>query len=64
MTCPECERYRVLLAVTQDARTRAALIADQAAHWRAEHPDGDARTRASAGLASGLWPGKKVRVQE
>lgn len=62
MKCPECERYRVLLAVTQDARTRAALIADQTAHVREKHPDLAGENRAS--LASGLWPGKKVRVQE
>lgn len=62
MNCPECERYRVLLAVTQDARTRAALIADQAAHVRTAHSDLAAENRA--GLASGLWPGKKVRVRE
>lgn len=62
MTCPECERYRVLLAVTQDARTRAALIADQAQHIRAAHPDLAGENRA--GIAAGLWPGKKVRVRE
>lgn len=60
MTCPECEKYRRLLAGNLDAQTRAALILDRAAHIRTAHPELAEENRT--GLAVGLWPNQKVRV--
>lgn len=60
--CPECEKYRALLSVIQSPDRRADIIAKQARHVAEKHPDLADENRA--GIAAGLWPGKKVRVTE
>lgn len=61
MNCPECERYRVLLKIVQSPDRRADLIMERARHIREKHPD--LIEEQQAGLASGLWPDKKVSVR-